>query len=146
MELSLNLITHLTPKTTKQELFDYVASFLLKQGKRSFTGGGCMYRGDNGLMCAAGCVIPDEFYDPVMEGNDINSVVSIRRKTKGPQQRFWKTLEKHLGLLSELQEVHDNLFSPNDTRQFWLKKLREVAADHKLAFDKSLTQLAQRTD
>ena len=28
----------------------------------------CRYRGDNGTMCAVGCLIPDERYNPEIEG------------------------------------------------------------------------------
>jgi len=150
MELSLNLITHLTPKTTSQELFDYIASFLLKQGKQSRTpggGGSCVYRGPNGLMCAAGCVIPDEFYDPRMEGEDINAVLEGKLQTKGPQRRFWKALGKHEGLLAELQAIHDGAYvryKPKETRQSWLNELRMLAHNHRLVFDESLAELAGR--
>lgn len=28
----------------------------------------CRYRGEDGMMCAVGCLIPDDKYDPEMEG------------------------------------------------------------------------------
>lgn len=145
----MKTITHLTPNTTKQELFNYVASFLLKQGRRSVgaCSSGCVYRGPNGLMCAAGCVIPDEFYDPSMEGEDIHTVFKERRKTKG-QERFWIALEKHHALLSDLQEVHD-IQTRGDRKavsRAWLRDLCGVAINHGLVFDGALAQLAERSD
>lgn len=54
---------------TNQEIFDKVATHLLSQGKRSALGGvGCAYRGDGGLQCAIGCLIPDELYRYELEG------------------------------------------------------------------------------
>lgn len=32
----------------------------------------CQYRGDNGTMCAVGCLIPDSQYDESFEGEPIN--------------------------------------------------------------------------
>jgi len=53
---------------TKQEMFDKVAVHLLTQGKRSTQGTSCAYRGDGGLKCAIGCLIPDERYSRDLEG------------------------------------------------------------------------------
>lgn len=46
----------------KQELFDRISKHLLKQNERSaeHIGGACRYRGDNGLKCAVGAIIPDK--------------------------------------------------------------------------------------
>lgn len=92
----MNLITHLTPQTTSQELFDYVTSFLLKQGEQSRgPGGACAYRGRDGLMCAVGCVVPDEFYSPSMEGEGIDTVLAEYWHSPGKQRPFWRALAKH---------------------------------------------------
>ena len=57
---------------TLQETFDIVASHLLRQGRRSVDSEGrCLYRGPNGLKCGAGCLIPDELYDPDIEGRGV---------------------------------------------------------------------------
>ncbi len=61
-----------------QDIFDTVAVHLIEQGEPSVDAtGSCQYRdgvGANGkmLMCAIGCLIPDEMYDKVrMEGKPI---------------------------------------------------------------------------
>lgn len=38
-------------------------------------GTSCRYRGDNGTMCAVGCLIPDELYHPHMEGSGVTRIV-----------------------------------------------------------------------
>jgi hypothetical protein len=138
----MKLITHLTPKTTTQELFDYVTSFLLKQGEQSRgLGGACTYRGLNGLMCAAGCVIPDEFYRPAMEGDDIVAVFADYRHRQGKQRPFWKALAKHEGLLVELQEVHDSPYkpaTPDEVLRAWIAGFQNIAKKRKLTFDAPL--------
>lgn len=60
---------------TSQQFFQIVASHLLTQGKRSTDGTGfCAYRGDNGLKCALGAVIPDTLYMPKMERKRLREV------------------------------------------------------------------------
>jgi hypothetical protein len=138
----MKLITHLTPKTTTQELFDYVTSFLLKQGEQSRgLGGECAYRGRDGLMCAVGCVIPDEFYSPSMEGEGIDTVFAEYWHRQGKQRPFWKALAKHEGLLVELQEVHDNPYShhdPDTVLRSWIEGFQHIAKKRKLTFDAPL--------
>lgn len=124
---------------TDQEVFDKVAKHLLTQGERS-TGNiynidydeeyeepddvsDCAYRGDNGLMCAVGCLIPDEVYLPSMEGQSVSSLL-------------WgytgNNLKEHLGsnqvLLQDLQDIHDET-EPAD----WKAKLVELAQFHSLS-------------
>jgi hypothetical protein len=63
---------------TRQELFDKVAAALIAQGKPSLDPGGmCQYRGLEGLACAAGHLIPDEEYQPAMEGKLASAACEI---------------------------------------------------------------------
>ena len=67
----------------EQETFDNVALHLLKQGKKavgSYDGSSysetvCKYRSKDGLKCAVGCLIPDEMYDPLMEGHGVDHLL-----------------------------------------------------------------------
>lgn len=82
---------------TKQEVFEFVATHLLKQGQKSFDGGTyCMYRGDNGLKCAIGCLMTDQEYQPTFEHQ---SWESLALKGLVP-------IEHHL-LLIGMQVIHD---------------------------------------
>lgn len=106
---------------TQQEIFDKVAAHLLQQNRRAEGNGGgfCAYRGDHGLKCAIGCLIPDERYLPEMEG-------------RGASQIFYDFpyLAKAMGvdykrdgaLLRELQRIHD--WQPV---RFWRDRLNAVA-------------------
>jgi hypothetical protein len=51
----------------EQEVFDTIAVGLMKQGKPSKRRGDCLYRGPDGLKCAAGILLPDEFYSEDFE-------------------------------------------------------------------------------
>jgi hypothetical protein len=78
----------------------------------------CAYRGDDGLMCVAGCLIADNEYDLGME------------------QRGWDNLAmhhkvpaEHRNLIASLQSVHDN-----NEPQWWEGMLENVALKYKLTF------------
>lgn len=105
----------------EQLVFDTVAEHLLKQGERSIYedsdgNEACAYRGDGGLKCAAGCLIPDEQYNLKMEGLSWTGLVLNERVSKHCES-----------LITNLQLIHDN-----DTPDTWLSGL------HKLAKNKNL--------
>jgi hypothetical protein len=118
---------------TNQEIFDTVAKHLLTQMARSVAfvpGGGfsaepveqCRYRGDNGLKCAAGILIPDALYRPVMEGFGVmHGSVSAGL----PEVDL-----DSLPLLRALQIVHDTSLP-----EHWARELRRVARYNGLNFN-----------
>lgn len=93
---------------TKQTIYDRIKEHLLKQNKQSVTaGGGCKYRGPDGLKCAIGALIPDECYLPIFDelGYDMSallvkySVIQIFGEELAP--------EVNVGFLRRLQAIHD---------------------------------------
>lgn len=77
-----------------------------------------MYRGPDGTKCAAGCLIPDDMYNPAWE------------------TRPWSELaddglvpDDHRTLITRLQEVHDG-YSPLD----WNHMLCVVAKNFNLQY------------
>ena len=84
-----------------QELYDFVVAAIVKQGRPSVGDNDrCLYRGPDGLKCAAGHVIPDGVYSPVeMENQDISGLCS--------QRLLPKSLIRHAALLNSLQRCHD---------------------------------------
>lgn len=81
-----------------QEIFDTVVTHLYTQGKQAADGKNrCQYRTDAGLKCAVGCLIPDDQYDPAMEGATVDTLGSL----------LPSYLHPHMRLLIELQGVHD---------------------------------------
>lgn len=86
-----------------QEIFDTVATHLFKQGRRATNWEMphmCSYRGAGGSKCAVGVLIPDDVYDPMMEGRTIIGLVD-----SGSGLPDWMSENKTL--LSWLQDVHD---------------------------------------
>lgn len=84
---------------TAQKVFDIVKVHLLTQNKRSIVSGHCRYRSlvdGKELKCAAGVLIPEEFYSKDLEGTSWSGSV---RKCNFPSE--------HLDLICELQALHD---------------------------------------
>lgn len=108
-------------QATEQEVFDQVVQHLREQGLQSKNENGCAYRGDGGLMCAAGCLIADDEYTSYMDNNDDDST--------------WTQLvidhvvpEEHSELIQRLQEVHDGNVDK------WESGLEKVALSHNLVY------------
>lgn len=111
---------------TNQEIFDKVVSHLRKQNKQAvgvFGATICQYHGPDGLKCAVGCLIPDEFYDPSFEG------VSIQARNSPLHPLLLKLgyTEAQLIFLVELQCVHDEYYPSG-----WEDCFKRVAATFNL--------------
>lgn len=81
---------------TEQEIFDKVIKHLYTQKVQAIRDGDCAYRGENGTMCAVGCLLTDEEYDEEMETMAVDSINLPER------------LERHVELLGCLQTIHDH--------------------------------------
>jgi hypothetical protein len=111
------------PDAIEQEVFDQVKTHLLTQNVKSYgVGSKCAYRGANDTKCAAGCLIGDDEYRPIMDS----------------QYGWWQSLiqvemvpANHSTLIHALQRVHDQ-FEPDE----WLCQLKLVAEEYKLEFKK----------
>jgi hypothetical protein len=113
---------------TNQELFDRVASHLLRQGAASIDETSpldsslrCRYRGPGGLMCAIGCLIPDDRYSALLEGKGVfNHSV---RDAAGIG-------DDNLDLAECLQSIHDE-----GEPGVWACRLSSVAIRYRLNDD-----------
>lgn len=80
-----------------QEIFNKVVTHLRAQGCKATQDGHCCYRTEDGKMCAVGCLLGDK-YVPEMEGVGVTFPI------------FWNIFSpKERRLLSELQNIHDNV-------------------------------------
>lgn len=124
---------------TKQEAFDIVLNGLRAQGAPSIepyeigSSVTCRYRGPNGLKCAAGHLLKDEYYDEeVMEGK-ISACIDPNlfgmRDTNGSYK-----------LIRAMQNAHDDSadISCNFKNKNWLTefeaKMQNVAKKYKLKY------------
>jgi hypothetical protein len=91
---------------TQQRIFDYVVAMLAQQGGPSTEGLNlCAYRGDYNRKCAIGHLIPDEVYQPDMDGRGIEGGGSMLIfLTDFPEL---KHLDLFGSLLRDLQKAHD---------------------------------------
>lgn len=106
----------------KQEIFDKVWAGLSSQGwaKSMMRPGSqaCAYRGALGRKCAVGWLIPDQEYDPIMEGLPISWFLVERAEGRSRAMAFLKAIEAGgvdlsepgvLDLLESMQHAHDSL-------------------------------------
>lgn len=114
---------------TKQELFTKVSSHLRQQRSRSVMtrpgrGSGvivaCAYRGEDGKKCALGILIPDDKYNPDIEGARGSDVIKNYTEIKKPSKGL-------LRLADALQAIHDTI-EPTS----WGDALRALAISHGL--------------
>lgn len=85
-----------------QGFFNKIAEHLITQGRPATSGGRsrqCKYRGPNGLMCAAGVVIPDDRFVSGMETKSVSSEIILDRV---PEIAPFKPV------LIRLQGIHDD--------------------------------------
>jgi hypothetical protein len=111
-----------------QEIFNKVATHLLRQGQRSTDErDDCAYRGQGGLSCAVGCLIPDELYSPEFEYRQVRKLpLDVLEACGVDLDKF----SEQLRLLAMLQTIHDNV-EPRG----WEIALRECARSLKLAWN-----------
>lgn len=108
---------------TNQEAFDKIATHLMTQRTRARSNDDvmCAYRNARGQSCAVGCLIPDDVYQPYMEGQRVSSLIhtypKIRELFLGVDQQ----------LLYTLQVLHDR-YEP----ETWKHELRERGKLYKL--------------
>ena len=109
-----------------QDVFNHIVNHLLVQKEKSVNSGGdCMYRGLNGLKCAAGCIIADDEYGPEMEYKTWYNLMDEGTFYIGNDE-FVLTTE-HSDLIHDLQTVHDR-HEPDE----WEELLRSVGNSHGL--------------
>jgi hypothetical protein len=121
-QVRLDKINDYTPR----EIFDFVKAHLLKQGKpaRAILVGdapvtGCVYRTDDGLACAVGCMVPDDAVSEMKE-RGLNDSTAWDDLILG---MHWELPEdsKVRELLGELQTLHDDI-----TPRLWSEEFDHV--------------------
>jgi len=117
-------------KELNQEAFNKAVRHTLKQGKRSTinvlrvdgsTYERCAYRGDGGLKCPVGALIPDEEYYALLEGKTSTKIIN--------SGHVRSVIHLNPDLFRDVQVVHDK-FLPHE----WEAKFRAIADDFELTF------------
>lgn len=116
-------------KYTNQEAFDIAVRGVLGQGRASVDqeGYGCLYRGPNGLKCAAGWIVPDELYQPEFD-TSVNPMWDHIVRGRPDLQAL-----ADVGLVLDLQKAHDKHAEDDRWLQLTKKLFRDVAVDYGLS-------------
>ena len=105
--------------TTDEGVFEFVKQHLLNQGQKSESSNtSCIYKKNNGLSCAVGCLIENEFYNDNLEfknGDDPIVIDAVRKSLPN-----W-IINKNM--LLDLQAIHDECEADE-----WEWKLQELEA------------------
>lgn len=112
---------------TDQSLFETVARHLFSQGRKAMEGQSCRYRTEDGLMCAVGCVLPDELYSEELEGSTAPILFDVLPEFS----KMFTPVQKNL--LTSLQWVHDDEANW-DTSETLMKALIGTGASYGLSF------------
>jgi hypothetical protein len=118
---------------TLQDIFNISATHLLKQQEKSIYQNGCLYRGPNGLQCAAGPFVKDG----CPEGRSFHTVV--KSNPEYIVDEFPKDNFEALTLISKLQSIHDHR-----SVKRWKIALTNLARDSQLK-DTALTEYLNET-
>lgn len=121
---------------TLQECYDHICAHLAKQKRPAMAKGKCVYRTPDGKKaCVVGCLVPDNLYDPAMEGRQVSPIpqhtsqavmkVVEAIRPNDIDQFGWATF------LMRAQGLHDN--HKYEANEDWLKKaLMKLAIDNNL--------------
>lgn len=111
-------LSTLSGQEVRQHLFDVACTHLLKQGKKSMgvvisndwdaeyiddDTPQCVYRSEDGLQCAVGCLISDEHYQKTLEGNKAGYARAAVCKSFNCNEA-----DVPIHFLMSIQEVHDH--------------------------------------
>lgn len=111
---------------TAQQVFDHVVTGVIAQGTASIQpDGSCLYRGPNGLKCAAGQALSDDDYRAEFESKRAYSIDLPER------------LKPYRHLLTRLQYAHDSAANgPASTfLAAFLRKCTVIASENDLIAD-----------
>ena len=104
-------------EVTAQEVFDFVTSCLLRQGRKSVNEiGMCQYRGVEDTKCAGGWLLSSKAYRRDIEGESWEDVI-----------RLLDIPNKHYELIIKLQNVHDT-----KSVKRWREEFNKIAKEFSL--------------
>ena len=111
--------------TTKQEMLNQAVKGICDQGEPGWDGG-CLYRTDQGLKCAVGCLIPDEIFSNPRSKEAWNTRTVATLIDHVPQFSDWKPERE---FLIELQLAHDEAAEEDlDFKEEFEKNIKKLSA------------------
>ena len=121
----------------RQKVFDTALKGIIQQGCLSLaTEGNCAYRGKNNTRCAVGWLIPDNRYDPKIEGGSVVDRMTEIEEMLAP--KFGSIGPGDFDFLLDIQsKMHDSLMDIFSSSSFHMSDLK--ANTERLAKEYSLT-------
>ena len=118
----------------QQDIFNKASAHLTSMDGPSLDdrGDSCMYRGEDGAMCAVGVFISDEHYFTDMEGGGIDGSNMRAREAVALSWGQDCLEDKQLDLLSDLQHAHDQGSRCEDWSDQIVWALERIARKHGL--------------
>lgn len=129
-----------------QQVFNKVCNHLMQQNAKAEVptlplGTECRYRTEQGLSCAAGCLILDDLYSSTFEGVSLDVIKDEWSSDEANEKiEMLKNVLMLSGVSSDsfplvrrLQDTHDT-YEPEE----WVGKLDIVAQDYKLTLPQSV--------
>lgn len=121
---------------TQQQIFDKVVVHLHEQNEQSMNAesGGCAYRGDNGLMCAVGCLITDEAFNPKFNILSVRNDEVFKMLIASGVSVSYADEDDTVLLLESLQEIHDDpIYAQFGFGMALVGRLKETASKFNLS-------------
>jgi hypothetical protein len=116
-----------TETSNNQIMFTKMVNHLRKQNSKSMTGTEsdpiCMYRSEDGKMCAVGCLIADEVYTFRLEDMNSSSNIVMRALDRSGFDIYTYSAT----LISDMQTLHDR-----QPVSKWEDGFKSIAAEYKL--------------
>ena len=118
----------------QQDIFNKASAHLRSMDGPSLDdrGDSCMYRGENGAMCAVGVFISDEHYFTDMEGGGIDGSNMRAREAVALSWGQDCLDAPQLDLLSDLQNAHDQGSRRDDWSNIIRVSLERIRMKHGL--------------
>lgn len=133
----------------RTEIAQRIVDHLLKQrvvsrhpeDDEEISNNGCAYRGSYGAMCAVGCLINDDVYDPQIEYAGISNLVYGPLNEPAAQALQVALHQSHiptdpltLQMLWEFQRFHDTGYTPEliGKSNAMFDQLEQIKRDHRL--------------
>lgn len=111
--------------TDLQAVFDYTTRMIIRQGGPSMNDQGrCLYRAPSGCRCAIGWLIPDDEYDPEMEGKEADDL-GLNLAADAP---FFKSLQ-----MAHDDSAKDAIFRGKEFWPAWSARLTTLAGRYHLS-------------
>jgi hypothetical protein len=132
------MAANIRPKSN-QDAYDKVLKAIRKQKyirSNDNSNGVCVYRGPDGLRCAAGHLIPNSLYYKGMEGKRVGKLMASYPEIA----KYFKNVDGDL--LGDLQMAHDIRLSSEGNSLGWETKMKEIAKDYNLVYTEPSKEIA----